>query len=49
MNQPLLPRYVVGNLARRPEVFETLLGVAAGSRRLTDLGLREIRGLALPF
>jgi len=49
VNQPLLPRYVVGNLARRPDVFETLLGVAAGSRGLTDLGLSELRDLALPF
>ena len=45
---PLLPAYVVRNLARRPEVFEKMLAVAAGSGGLGSLGLKELRGLALP-
>ncbi len=45
---PLLPAHVVRNLGKRPEVFEKMLGVAAGSAGLGSLGLSEIRGLALP-
>ncbi len=45
---PLLPAYVIRNLAKRPEVFEKMLGVAAGSAGLGSLGLKELRGLALP-
>jgi len=45
---PLLPAFVVRNLSRRPQVFQKLLGVAAGSAKLGSLGLAELRGLALP-
>ncbi len=45
---PLLPAYVMRNLARRPQVFEKLLGVAAGSAPLGSLGASDLRALALP-
>ncbi len=42
---PLLPAYVVRNLAKRPAVFEKMLGVAAGSTDLRSLGSADLRSL----
>jgi menaquinone-9 beta-reductase len=49
VHQPLLRGYVVENLARNPDVFQTLLAVLAGSSTVSDVAVSDLRKLVLRF
>lgn len=49
VRRPMLRSYVLENLARNPDVFQTMLGVIAGSTPMRELGWQDLRRLALRY
>ena len=49
VRRPMLRRYVVENLARNPDLFQTMLGVIAGATSVREVGWRDLRRLALRY
>ena len=49
VRRPMLRRYVVENLARNPDLFQTMLGVIAGATSVREVGWKDLRRLALRY